>query len=84
MRRFGHVLVHHEAPADVLEFVSAHLRAAADDLDNELDSDRLTALLAWQRMKVIVNGEPPQIPAVDETLGVTPLRRRRCLHLARW
>ncbi|MEZ5265202.1 MAG: alpha/beta fold hydrolase [Acidimicrobiales bacterium] len=72
VRRFGHALVHHDAPTELLDAVAAHLSGAADKLEREPIRDRLAAMLSSARVQAIMSGDPPPIPTDDAELDFAP------------
>lgn len=71
-RRFGHALVHHDAPVDVLDQIAEQLRAATEDLERSPERDRLAAMLASDRLKAMMVGEAPATPADGSTIDFAP------------
>lgn len=71
-RRFGHALVHHNAPIEALERISEQLRVATEDLERAPERDRLAAMRASDRVKALMTGDAPTPPADGETIDFAP------------
>lgn len=71
-RRFGHALVHHDAPIATLERIASRLEEAVVVLQRSPERDRLSAMLASDRIKALMAGEDPTPPPDGSTIDFAP------------
>ncbi len=67
-RRFGHALVHHDAPTATLERIASGLEEAVAVLERSPERDRLSAMLASDRIKALMAGDDPTPPTDGSTI----------------
>ncbi len=72
VRRFGHALVNHDAPVDLLEAIARNLSAAAVEVEQGPVRDRLASMMASERTRALLSGDEPTPPVNGAALDFAP------------